>query len=133
MERKDFLKALGIGAGTILMGACVGGCKNDNAPNVDFTIDLTQPQYAALNTPGGYVYANGIIIAKTTAGDIIAVSQACTHEGVTVTFQNNNNRFYCPRHGATFSTTGAVTGGPANSSLKQYTVTISGNSVRING
>lgn len=133
MERKDFLKALGLGAGTILMGACLGGCKNDNAPSVDFTIDLSQSQYAALNSPGGYVYANGVIIAKTTTGDIIAVSQACTHEGVTVTFQNNNNRFYCPRHGATFSTNGTVTGGPANSSLKQYTVTVTGNMVRING
>jgi len=133
MERKDFLKAIGVGAGTIFIASCLGSCKNENTPNVDFTIDLTQPAYAALNTPGGYVYANGVIIAKTTAGDIIAVSQACTHEGVTITFQNNNNRFYCPRHGATFSTNGAVTNGPASSSLKQYTVTVNGNQVRING
>jgi cytochrome b6-f complex iron-sulfur subunit len=133
MDRKDFLKSLGLSAGTLIIGSCLGGCSKASAPTVDFTIDLTDPQYAALATPGGYVYANGVIIAKTTSGQIIAVSQSCTHEGQAVTYRAANSQFYCSRHGATFSNSGAVTRGPASTALKQYTVTINGNSVRING
>ena len=135
MDRKKFLSALGFSAASIALSACLGGCKSDSpsGPTVDFTIDITLPAYSALANAGGYVYANGIIIAKTTAGSIIAVSEACTHEGANVQYQSNNNRFYCPRHGATFSNTGAVTNGPASTALKQYTVTVNGNSVRVNG
>ena len=135
MDRKEFLSAIGFSAASIALAACVGGCKKDSAsgPTVDFTIDITQPAYSALANPGGYIYYNGVIVAKTTSGSIIAVSQACTHEGANVQYQSNNNRFYCPRHGATFSNTGSVTGGPASTSLKQYTVTINGNNVRVNG
>jgi cytochrome b6-f complex iron-sulfur subunit len=135
MDRKEFLSALGFSAASIALSACLGGCKNESpsGPTVDFTIDITNPAYVALGTAGGYVYVNGVIVAKTTSGAIIAVSQACTHEGATVEYQGNNNRFYCPRHGATFNTTGGVTAGPASTALKQYTVTVNGNNVRING
>ena len=134
MDRKDFLSALGLSAASLLVASCLGSCSKDQpSPTVDFTIDITEAQYAALNVAGGYVYANGVIIAKTSSGAIIAVSQACSHEGAAVQFQNDNNRFYCPRHGATFNTSGAATGGPTNSPLKQYTVTVNGNLVRVNG
>ncbi len=135
MDRKEFLTALGFSAVSITLTACLGGCKNETpaGPTVDFTIDITQPAYSALANAGGYVYVNGVIIAKTTAGVIIAVAEACTHEGANVQYQSNQNRFYCPRHGATFSNTGSVTNGPASTPLKQYTVTVTGNMVRVNG
>jgi cytochrome b6-f complex iron-sulfur subunit len=134
MDRKTFLSSLGLSAASLVMASCLGSCKNETpAPTVDFTIDLTDPAYAALNAPGGYVYLNGVIIAKTTNGNIVAVSQACTHEGAAVQYQSNNNQFYCPRHGAAFGTSGNVTNGPASSALKMYTVTINGTSVRISG
>ena len=139
MDRKTFLSSIGLSAGTLFIASCLGGCSKASvdsagaAPTVDFTLDLTQPANAALNTPGGYIYANGVIIAKTLAGSIIAVSQACTHQGVTVRFVGSNNDFYCPSHGATFSATGAVTAGPANSPLKSYSVTVTGNTIRVNG
>jgi len=137
MDRKEFIASLGFSAASLFVASCLGSCEKEGgtpAPsNVDFTIDITQPAYAALANAGGYVYANGIIIAKTTSGTIIAVSQSCTHEGANVQYQSNGNRFYCPRHGASFSTTGSVTGGPTSSPLKQYTVTQTGNSIRITG
>jgi cytochrome b6-f complex iron-sulfur subunit len=138
MDRKSFLSAIGLSTGALFVTACLGSCKKDpagggNAPAVDFTIDISQPAYAALQNAGGYAYANGVIIAKTLAGVIIAISEACTHEGATIIYQPGSDRFYCPRHGATYSDTGAVTQGPAQSSLKQYTVTVTGTSVRING
>ena len=134
MDRKEFLASLGFSATSLMIASCLGGCekKSASAPSVDFTIDISQAPYNVLATAGNAVSKDGVIIAKTT-DDIIAVSQACTHEGINVTFQANNDRFYCSGHGATFSTTGAVTNGPASSPLKQYTVTVNGNLIRING
>lgn len=136
MERKEFLSLAGLGTASVFAAFCLGGCSKSssggNAPsNVDFTLDLTLPVNTALAAAGGYVYSGGIIIARTTAGSYIAVSQSCTHEGVTVQYQDANNRFYCPGHGATYSISGAVTGGPAGSALKQYNTALSGNSLRI--
>jgi len=135
MDRKEFLSSLGFSAASLMITSCLGSCKKSgtNAPTVDFTIDISQSPYDVLVIVGNAVSKDGVIIAKTLAGDIIAVAQACTHEGINVTFQANNNRFYCSGHGATFSTTGAVTKGPASSPLKQYTVTVNGNLIRING
>ena len=139
MDRKEFLTALGLSSGALIVTSCLSACKKDaangnvTAPTVDFTLDLSQPANAALNNPGGYIYFNGVIVAKTAAGSIIAVSQACTHQGVDVVYTSGNNQFYCPSHGAGFSSTGVVTAGPANTALKLYTVTVAGNKVRING
>lgn len=139
MDRKEFLRQMGLSGAAIFAGACLGGCSKDDVggsvPNppsgVDFTLNLTEPANASLNSPGGYVYKSGIIIAKTLNGSFIAVSQTCTHQGGTVEFQANNNRFYCPVHGALFQTTGSVISGPASSPLKSYKTSLSGNSLRI--
>ena len=139
MKRKDFFKALGVSSATVIFASCLNGCsKSSNSntvtpPNVDFTLDINLPANAALKNNGGYIYSNGVIVAKTVAGDIIAVSQACTHEGVSVQYQQNKNQFYCPSHGALFSTSGGVVSGPVNAALKQYAVTITGNLIRISG
>lgn len=136
MNRKDFLMSIGLSGGGLMLAACLGGCKKTDvgsAPTVDFTLDLSLPAYTALNAPGGYIYSNGVIVAKTIDGNIVAVSQSCTHEGVSVQYQGSADRFYCSGHGATFNTVGAVTTGPASSALKKYTVTVNGNVVRVNG
>ena len=136
MNRKDFLMSIGLSGGGLLLAACLGGCSKTGegaAPTVDFTLDLSLPANTALNAPGGYIYSNGVIVAKTIAGNIVAVSQSCTHQGVSVQYQSSGDRFYCSGHGATFNTIGAVTNGPASSALKKYTVTVTGNMVRVNG
>lgn len=135
MDRKEFLSSLGISATSLLLASCLGSCSkqssNSTSNPVDFTLDITQ--YPALSSAGGFIYKNGVIIAKTSTGTLIAVAQACTHEGYDVQFEVGNNDFRCPRHGARFSTTGSVLQGPANYPLKQFTVTESGNSIRIQG
>jgi cytochrome b6-f complex iron-sulfur subunit len=137
MERKEFLSLIGLGSASAFAAVCMGGCAKSAgansssvtpAPtNVNITLDLTQTANAALTTSGGYIYTGGIIVAKTMAGNYIAVSQSCTHEGATIRYEGANQRFYCASHGATFSNTGAVTGGPANTSLKQYSTSLNGN------
>lgn len=144
MDRKEFLKQLGLTSAVIFAGACMGGCSKDDStspgsPNTtpptttgtDFTLNLTEASNAALKTAGGYLYKNGIIIAKTLAGSFIAVSQTCTHQGGIVEFQANNNRLYCPVHGAMFQVDGAVLAGPATSALTTYKTTLTGNNLRI--
>lgn len=138
MDRKEFLSSIGLSAAALLLAPCMGGCKKestnsggDPAPAVDFTIDLTQTP--ALDNPGGFIYRNGVIIAKTTAGNLIAVSQSCTHQGGNVAYRSANNDFYCSNHGARFSTGGSVLQGPATRPLKQYSVSVNGNSVRVTG
>ncbi len=139
MDRKEFLSLLGMSAASFSVLACIGGCtKNTDASsgttgpsNIDFTLDLSQAANAALNTNGGYVYKNGVIVARTTSSQYIAVQQVCTHESNSVVYQSNYARFYCDRHGATFSESGTVTGGPASRALIQYHTTISGNMLRV--
>lgn len=130
MDRKDFLKLIGTGAATVLIAGCIQSCSKDGGP-VDFTLDLTATENAALNTNGGYVYNQGVIIARTTSGNFVAVSQACTHDGVTVKYDKVNDRFHCDAHGSNFSDNGGVLTGPANSSLRQYQTTLSGTSLRV--
>lgn len=137
MDRKEFLSLLGYGSASVAMASCLAGCAKNvssgtTAPSgVDFTLDVSQPANAALQTNGGYVYSNGIIIAKTLAGAFIAVQQLCTHESVPVTYQPASHRFYCDGHGATFSESGAVLGGPAPASLKTYNTSLTGNMLRV--
>jgi len=138
MDRKEFLKQLGLTSAVIFTGACLGSCSKENDTStpsppstIDFTLNLTDAANAALKNAGGFMYKNGIIIAKTLSGSFIAVSQTCTHQGGTVEFQANNNRLYCPVHGAMFQVDGSVLAGTANKPLSVYKTSLSGNNLRI--
>lgn len=136
MDRKEFLASLGIGAAFVAYSTCIEGCNVANpvssAPtNVDFTLDLTASANSALKTNGGFIYNNGIIVARTTAGNFVAVYSVCPHAGATVQYDSRNNRFTCPAHGSNFATTGALINGPASTGLKQYNTSLNGTSLRV--
>ena len=137
MNRKEFLSLIGCSTAGVAMASCLAGCSKNvssgtTAPtNVDFTLDLTQAANAALLNNGGYIYKDGVIVARTLAGAYIAVQQVCTHETVTVTYQASNHRFYCDGHGATFTEAGVVTGGPAPRTLKTYNTSLTANSLHV--
>jgi cytochrome b6-f complex iron-sulfur subunit len=136
MDRREFLSAAGIGAVATVCVSCLSGCSQQSNPispptNVDFTLDLTSAANAALANDGGYVYSNGVIVARTSGGGYIAVSQQCTHQGANVVYRLPSNDFYCGAHGSKFSATGAVTQGPAGSPLGSYKTTLSGTSLRV--
>ena len=126
MERKEFLSHVGLGAASMLFLNCLVSCtKATDTPvaaapsNLDFTLDLSSSTNAALTKAGGYVFANGIIVAHSTNGGYIAVSRNCPHQGTSVVFQPNDT-FYCPNHGAVFSASGGVVSGPVSRPLTQY-------------
>jgi cytochrome b6-f complex iron-sulfur subunit len=135
MDRKEFLSVLGLGAAAVACSYCLEGCnpadQGPTAPqNVDFTIDLNASANSALRTVGGYLYNSGVIVVRTTTG-YLALSSICTHQGATVTYDASTNSFYCPAHGSIFSSSGAVTRGPAGSPLTVFKTTLSGTSLRV--
>jgi cytochrome b6-f complex iron-sulfur subunit len=137
MDRKEFLSLVGPAAAGILFASCFSACKKDdddggkNTSPVDFTIDLNASSNAPLKNNGGFVVTNGVIVARTSSGNYIAVQSACTHQGSTLQYDNSNNRFHCSNHGSNFSTSGAVINGPASSALAQYNTEVNGSSLRI--
>lgn len=140
MTRKEFFERVGFGAAAILVPACIGGlaagCEKDDdegsvspAPtNVNFTLDIST---GALATNGGYLTTNGIVVARTTSGEFLAVSASCTHAGTNVKYRSASNDFHCPNHGANFSSSGTVTQGPATRNLTKYNTELNGNTLRV--
>lgn len=137
MTRKEFLQRVGFGAAVALVPACIGGlstgCEKDGQPtaaptNVNFTLDVSS---GALSVNGGFVVANGIVVARTTSGTFIAVSASCTHQGTNVNYNASGNSFICPNHGAQFSSTGVVTQGPAGTNLTSYHTQLTGTTLKV--
>ncbi len=144
IDRKDFLKQVGMGFGAIMLMNCLQSCSETEIPDpdpigntdkLDFSIDISASGNTALLTKGGFLVFSSkkVIIARTLADTWIAVSSVCTHEGTTINYRANSNDFLCPNHQSTFSATGAVTNSPATSALKKYNATFSvnTNSVRV--
>ncbi len=137
MERRDFLEKLGIGAAFVLTTSCFGACKKtDYAPTgpVDFTVDLSAASSSALSANGGYIIdtARQIVIARDTAGNYVAATQVCSHEGqVKVAYNKATNNYVCSAHGATFSLAGAGTNSNGSGGLTIYKTTVTGTTLRI--
>ncbi|MGN6568799.1 MAG: ubiquinol-cytochrome c reductase iron-sulfur subunit [Flavipsychrobacter sp.] len=131
MERRDFFKSACALCGLALIpGALVESCTKQSytgPSNVNFTLDLTQSANAALNTVGGAVIANGVIVIRSSAGTFNALSATCTHQGCQVGYNSSAQEIVCPCHGGTYNLSGKVLGGPPPSALTTYTATLSGN------
>ena len=146
MKRREFLGSLSgpvVAACAVCMGACSkssSGSSTTNPPAgtnpppaANFTIDLG----TNLTSVGSSLVQGGVIVVRLATGNaassFTAVAVACTHEGTAVNFNLANNQFVCPNHGSIFTSSGAVTLGPASSALKKYSIAISGNTMTITG
>ena len=144
MERKDFLAALGLSAGSLVISSCLGACgKSDTGSpdpvtptptpggKLDFTLDVATN--SEINTKG-WTIMNSVIIAKN-GSSYIALSSVCTHQGNPVTYNSGSNNFPCSltdaAHGSVFDSNGARVQGPATSALKKYSTTLTGSSLRV--
>jgi len=81
---------------------------------------------------GGAVAAQApsgaIVVARPTAGTVVAFSAICTHQGCKVSPQGN--RLDCPCHGSVFDAfTGKPVRGPAPAPLQSVPVKVSGQDV----
>jgi Rieske Fe-S protein len=146
MERKEFLRSLGVGAAFALTFPCVQGCSSDDGAavgnikpqpeNVDFTIDLTSSEASNLMSDGGFILKNDVVVVKNLEGNFVAASQICSHQGYDqVRFVTNEGGiFHCDVHGSRFEQDGTplnqVDGNPAKP-LKVYMTELSNNTLRV--
>ena len=134
MERKEFLKmSLGLLGITAIPAAMVVSCSKQKFAdtNVNFTLDLTAPANASLNTANGYIVNGNVIVIRTGASSYVALSTICTHQGCNVSYVPSYSELVCPCHGGAYSLSGAVISGPPPAPLTQYKTTLSGHMLTV--
>lgn len=89
-----------------------------------FTVDLN----SNLLHIGDSSVTDGVILVRLANGNVAsaftAVQVACTHQGASIGYNNNEGIFICPLHGSEFSKTGQVVQGPATTALQKYNVAV---------
>ncbi len=135
--RRIFLE-LGIGAGALALthlSACGGAPVDGTATPTGGQVQLTFAQYPKLQTVGDGVVvdAGGTLLVVIRTGDTSAVglSAVCTHQGCTVEYVGGTTPIFCPCHGSTFNAAGAVTGGPARTSLRNYAASVATDGITV--
>jgi cytochrome b6-f complex iron-sulfur subunit len=137
MERKDFVKFIAGAAVTGSVISILDACKKDDNADTsagakDFTVDLSASANAALLNPGGSLVSNSVMIINNN-GTYVALSDICTHQRCSLTYNSSSSRLNCPCHGSAFSISGSVINGPASSSLKKYNVAQNGSVLHVTG
>lgn len=130
MNRNVFFKPLAFALVILLTAA---SCRNrDTVPRVEFTIDLTQPEYQALNATGGEVVVQeyGVLVAKSFNG-YLAVSSQCTAHGCVLDYQPSYDVFQCPCATCQYNTQGGVMMGPATQPIVSYATQLNGQWLRV--
>ncbi|MFN2104380.1 MAG: ubiquinol-cytochrome c reductase iron-sulfur subunit [Candidatus Promineifilaceae bacterium] len=136
LSRRDFLK-LGLGAMSALALLEVGGASllfmkprslegefggTVNAGAVD-----SFPAGSVVEFPGGRFF-----LVRSHDGGFLAVYQRCTHLGCSVTWEPDQNRFFCPCHASSFDIHGSVENPPAPRALDTFPVTIADGQISVN-
>ncbi|WP_460905776.1 QcrA and Rieske domain-containing protein [Spirosoma areae] len=146
LDRRAFFSLVGTSVGAIVLANCMCGCsaasEDTPGPNptgtgsgkVNVSLNLNEAANAKLKQNGGFIYLNGLIVARTKDGSFLAVNKACTHAGTSVEYDLAGNRLHCPDHGSNFKNDGSVINGPAGSPLKVYKTSFDGasNVLKIN-
>lgn len=120
------------GAGTALaLAACAPG-ESGTGSTAEATSTPTEVAQLSDIPVGGAiaVMLNGsqIVVSQPTAGEVVAFSAICTHQGCIVAPEKTG--LACPCHGSLFNpATGAVLQGPATDPLPEVTVTLDGDTV----
>ena len=145
MNRMEFLKSLGLKGASLFAVYCaasgLSSCVNEsmdpttsggpvgNTSN-ELSLDLTNSNYSKLNTIGNYVVVSSIVIARVSDSSFAAVTQVCSHEGKKAVYFRNGE-FYCPEHGARFSTSGSGLNSKGSKGLKTYRTELIGTTLKV--
>lgn len=106
----------------ILLSSCEG---RDAVPKVDFTIDLSQSSFAALNNFGGQLLYNNILIFEDGFGKYHALQGLCTYDNCDLQYEVSPNYVSCTCHSCRYDVDGNVTMSPTVSPLVKYETTLS--------
>lgn len=97
---------------------------------VDFNLDLEDSTNAALKHKGGYIIANGVVVARSNYGKLVAATQTCSHQrNKQVIF--HDDEFICLAHGARFDLKGTGLNLYGSQGLRIFKVDQMGTVVRI--
>jgi Rieske Fe-S protein len=127
LTRRAFLAETTMAAvAAVLTSACgngIFGASGGGGGPVNLTVTLAS--FPALGTVGAIARVDGnssnpVAAIQSPAGTYRAFSMVCPHQGTTIDIRGSG--FRCPNHGATFSATGAWTGGQNTSNLTELTV-----------
>lgn len=137
LGRREFLGAAALTALALLEAACgdgqIGpsGLDSGSVTNNGGTVVsgnkliVTVASYSSLSSAGGAARVDGgnglpVALVRTGAATFSAYSLRCPHEGFTVNVQSGS--FYCPAHGARFSSAGVNNGGQRTGNLTSLAV-----------
>lgn len=129
LRRRDFLGAAALAALALLDTACGNGIigpadagvqAGGSTTTANGGLLVTLSAFSALSGTGGIARVDGgrgrpVALVRTGATSFIAYSLVCPHQGYTVDV--NGSSFYCPAHGARFSSTGVNNGGQRTGNL----------------
>jgi thiosulfate dehydrogenase [quinone] large subunit len=115
-----------VGAGTISAAPSPG----TGTPAPATGQPIAKVSDVAVGGAKGFTTANGspAWLLHPTQATFTAFSAVCTHQGCPVQWAGNG--FQCPCHGATYDSSGKVTGGPAPAPLSPIAVTVVSGQVR---
>jgi cytochrome b6-f complex iron-sulfur subunit len=154
MKRGEFLRSLGMSSAALMAFYCMGtsltSCSKSDDPApvagtptnstgltgntqtsggaINFTVDLTNADFAKLKTQGEFVKVGDVLIANTTGGKYVAIQRLCTHQGQDgVSYRLSSNDFLCVVHGSVFAVDGSVKTGASSgqAAMKLYKTSIS--------
>jgi cytochrome b6-f complex iron-sulfur subunit len=131
MNRKDFIKLIGTGS----LAACAGCLNQDYSfpqpGNVDFYLNIEQADNSVLQSPGGWLSKNGVVIVHLQTGGFVAFSRVCSHQGGPIQFQPSQNNLICNRHYSAFDLTDFPINGPATKPLRKFKAELTGNLLHV--
>jgi Rieske Fe-S protein len=134
VTRREFARYLALGSGALAAGTLGIAAWtqlrtiNTGAPQPIIALD----QVAVGDT---YLFdypttSDPAILLRTSATDVVAFSQKCTHLGCVVYFEAAENRWHCPCHEGNFAAdTGAVISGPPTRPLGRIAVEARGDTI----
>ncbi|TMQ16095.1 MAG: Rieske (2Fe-2S) protein [Deltaproteobacteria bacterium] len=137
-SRRTVLQGFAVTAATVLVGCpSPDGMEPDADPGSttmmcgnNLCVDLNDPKNAALTMVDGTLIVSAprdqILIVRSSATAVQAVSDICTHAGCGVRYDRVNKILTCPCHGSRYSLTGAVLQGPATRPLAKYQTQLDG-------
>ena len=146
VTRKEFLIQLAVTGVTLGASSAIASCtvpagpQGTTLPTVSgtlngnkVTIDISSGSALVQNGFAFVQYSGGSLLAAHGSGSVYyAMTTICPHAGCIINqYDSGSKEFVCPCHGSTFSAMGAVTNGPASSSLRQYLTSVNGNQLII--
>jgi cytochrome b6-f complex iron-sulfur subunit len=116
------------GDGSMGIGPDAGGEAGSGATasacGANLCVDLDDPKNAALTAVDGSLVVaaprDSILLVRSSATAVQAVSDICTHAGCGVRYDHVNKILSCPCHGSEYTLAGMVLRGPAVRPLAKY-------------